>query len=132
MNSTELWDKSNMVKDLAVIALTDFIKNHIKDSINLMPYIEQGYCTNIDIYGCDNNGYGISYNVDSIDVCDSGTIYINLSDGDGEYAEERKIEDFNCEDLIWILEMLEDLFESIEDYSLPILKVGEEFDEDEL
>ena len=77
MKSSELWNKVNEVKELAVIALTDFIKNKIKDSINILPYVEQGYCTCIDIYGT-KNGYGIVYNVNSIEVNNFGSIYITL------------------------------------------------------
>ena len=128
MKSSELWNKINEVKELAVIALTDFIKNKIKDSINILPYVEQGYCTCIDIYGTDKNGYGIAYNVNSIEVNNCGSIYITLSDSDEYYADERHIQDFNCEDLIWILDMLEELFDSINTYDLPILKKDEDFD----
>ncbi len=131
MNSSELWNKINEIKELAVNSLSEFIKEHIKDSLNVNPYVEQGYCTCIDLYDTDKNGYGICYHVDSIEINNNGVPYFVLADNDEYYQDEKHIQDFETEDLIWILEMLEQLFDSMEKYNVDYLKSGEYFDEED-
>lgn len=130
MNSKELIDEVNKVKVKALTALSDFIKEHIKNSLNVLPYAVEGYCSIINIYGCDKNGYGISYLLNSIKIKNDKPIFI-LSDNDEYYEEQRYIDDFEVDDLIWILEVLEDIFESIKKYNVPYLEEGEEFDNEE-
>lgn len=94
--------------------------NHV-ESLNYYTYVVNGYATNYTFYNCDKDGYGIAYSLSDIEKVNNEFIF-NLSDSDETCVDSLKLKDFNTTELIYILTMLEDLFDNINSYNLPKVK----------
>lgn len=120
------------VRVKAIATINDMLKENKIDTININPYVVEGYITGYTFYSCDKNGYGIAYNIDSIEFIDNGTmvgICANMSDNDGEYYDTWRYSDFNVIELCWLMDMLNSLFTMIDLHNLPLLKADETFED---
>lgn len=130
MNSTDkYYDKlSEMAVEIKEKILS-LIKEKKIESLNLLPYYDEGYVQNHTFYDIDNNGNGIAYNLDTIIVKDNGLVVFQMSDNDCYYIDNYTIKNFNCVEALYVLDILEQVFDAVEEYNLPLLKEFESFND---
>lgn len=103
------------------------------ESINLLAYYDNNKRLDIPnylYYNCDDDGYSIGYHIDSIVMMGKKPIF-KVSDSDGCYGMIYDITDFTVTELVYVLDTLETLFETIDKFKLPLLKEDEEFCEED-
>lgn len=127
-----MFNALNDVKVKAIATINDMLRENKIDTININPYVVEGYITGYTFYSSDKNGYGIAYNIDSIEFIDNGTmvgICANMSDNDGDNYDTWRYSDFTVIELCWLMDMLNDLFTMIDLHNLPLLKEDETFED---
>lgn len=101
-------------------------------SINLDYYCVEDSVVRYNFLDIDSDGYGKGLVIDGIELDKDGEPTFYMVDEDGDDWGKRELSDFNAAELVWILEMLEDAFETISDlYDGVVLPKGY-FDYDEL
>ena len=77
-------------------------------------YTTETDCDRYTFYDTDTEGFGIAYFVDEI-FTDGGKPYFKLSDGEDCYETEWSLDDFNANDLVYLLIELESVANYIEE-----------------
>lgn len=117
-----LMEVRNQAKD----AIMDLLKSENVVSINVQPYIQESYITNYAFFDTDKNGNGECLELEMLEKKGNDyvfTMYTNY----GDYFSTCKFEDFTTTELFYILEMLEGIFECVEN-GQPLLDKDEVFD----
>ena len=96
--------------------------------INMDYYRDDCAVTWYNFFDIDGNGYGVALKISSIEKCDDD-YYFHMGDENDDAFSERELADFNACELVWILEMLEDTFEFVDDYEDGDFRMT--FDDDE-
>lgn len=125
--SEQILDLLMKVREQAKDAIVGLLAERKVTTINLQPYIQEGYITNYVFFDTDKNGNGECLELDLIEVEDDNinfTMYTNY----GDYFKECEIGDFDTNELVYILEMLEEIFDLV-DEGEPLLEKDEDFDD---
>jgi len=114
--------------------ICEFFSENNLESINMLPYVSNGYIDSFTFFDVDNDGcYGVALNVDSIEYNkDKNEIKAVLSDYEGVHEVTRSFIDFNTQELLYLADMLSMIKTAHETKNTPYLAIGEEFDFDEL
>ena len=119
ITSTDLYKSMNIIRDNAMDAIRGILNERLTDehpSINLDYYSVNGDVDRYNFLGVDGDGYGKALSIFSIEK-QGDEFYFNMADEDGDDYEERDLGDFNVSELLWVLEMLEETFDEVdEDY----------------
>lgn len=119
ITSTDLYESMNAISDNAMDAIRGILNERLTDehpSINLDYYAVNGSVDRYNFLGVDGDGYGKALSIFSIEKKGDDFIF-DMTDEDGDGYEERDLEDFNTNELVWVLEMIEDTFDEVdEDY----------------
>lgn len=126
--SNILYNKLYEVYEMGKDMVRNFIKVREIESLNVMPYISESYIPNFIFYDLDKDGNGVAYSIDSIKVVDNEPIFY-MSDNDGYYADKFYIDCFSANEVVYVLDTLEHLFEAIDKKNLPLLKENETFED---
>lgn len=106
----------------------ELLRKHNVESINITPYIVENYINTFYFYDCDKDGNGVALEVSSLKV-KGDTISVDMDTNFDDYFGEYDSTNFTTDEQANLLEMLECLFEVIEEEGLPLLKDGEDFDD---
>lgn len=115
------------VREETKSAIMQILTERKVESINVQPYIQEDYITNYAFFDTDKNGNGECLELDAIKKDGesySFTMYTNY----GDYFCVKEFGEFDTSELVYILEMLEEIFECV-DEGEPLLKDGEDFDD---
>ena len=113
--------------------ICEFFSENNLESINMLPYVSNGYIDAFTFFDVDNDGYGVALSVDSIEYNkDKNEIKAVLSDYEGVHEVTRSFVDFNTQELLYLADMLSMIKRAHETKNIPYFAIGEEFDFDEL
>lgn len=135
ITSDDLYKSLGIIKDQAADTLLGMLNDKLgeKGSINIDYYQVQGEVPRYDFLEIDGNGYGHAVHIDTIEK-DGDDITFNMIDEDCDGWGERDSSDFSANELVWVVEMLEETFNTIDNvYNGIVLTAGNydyEFDED--
>ena len=115
------------VREQAKDAIVDLLTERKVTSINLQPYIQEGYITNYAFFDTDKNGNGECLELDLIEV-EGDNISFTMYTNYGDYFKESELGEFDTNELVYILEMLEEIFDLVDDGE-PLLEKDEDFDD---
>lgn len=115
------------VRELAKSAIMEILTERKVESINIQPYFQDCYVTNYAFFEIDKNGNGECLEVESVKVVNGKPIFTMFTNY-GNYWGERTLEDFFTNELVYIISILEEIFEQVEDGE-PLLKEDETFDD---
>lgn len=116
------------IRAKAIKEINRIIKKYKIESINFMPYYDE-LITNYTFYDTDKNGNGEALQVASVKVAND-TLALTMYTSYGSYFGETNLEYLSTTEVIYFLEMLEEVVEQYEENGTPILKEDEEFDEE--
>lgn len=125
--SDEILEALMKVREDTKTEIMRLLKERNIESINVQPYFQECYVTNYAFFETDKNGNGECLEVESVKVVNGKpvfTMYTNY----GNYWGERTLEDFDTSEVVYILEIIEEIFEQI-DNGEPLLKEDETFDD---
>lgn len=128
----EFYKRLNELDKDIIKAIKNLVKKENIESINFLPYVQEGYVDAYNFYGCDKNGYGISYQIESISFIEKDEKFdmvAHLSDNDDYYNETWNFSDTNTDEKLYILTMIGDVVDSSKQSNLPILKENEFFED---
>lgn len=97
------------------------------ESINVMPYLMENCITSYTFYATDKDGFAVGYKLDTIKIED-GTVWLSYDNGDG-YCSEEELDDLTVNEALYVLDMLQEIFEYACKNNKRILKEGEDFDD---
>lgn len=128
--SVELYKSLSDIKYKAYDAVRNLLKERIGDgSMNLHYYQVEDGTIRYEFLDIDRNGYGVGLHIDTIKFVDDDYEFVMCDTDDDDWAV-RYLTDFGADESVWILEMLEEAFDTIDEvYDGKILKAGE-FDYD--
>ena len=134
-NSNNYYKTLAIVRHNAMDAIRGILNERLTNehpSINLDYYSVNGTVDRYNFLGVDGNGYGRALAIFSIEK-DGEDFIFNMADEDGDGYEERNLADFNAVEVVWILDMLEQTFEVIdENYNGKFLsKYDYDYDDEE-
>jgi len=115
------------VREQAKSAIMEILTERKVESINVQPYFQECYVTNYAFFETDKNGNGECLEVESVKVVNGKPIFTMYTNY-GNYWGERTLEDFDTSEVVYILEILEEIFEQVDDGE-PLLKEDENFDD---
>lgn len=136
ITSADAYKSLAIIKDQLIDSIRGFLKEKLTtDSIRL-DYFRANGVISYEFLDIDGNGYGKAIHIDYIEREGEDDYNFVMVDEDGDGWDDRELADFNATELAWILEMLEDTFEEIEEvYDGKILTKDyfdyEEMEEDE-
>ena len=116
------------IRAKAIKEINRIIKKYKIESINFMPYYDE-LITNYTFYDTDKNGNGEALQVASVKVAND-TLALTMYTSYGSYFGETNLEYLSTTEVIYFLEMLEEVVEQYEENGTPILKEDEEFNEE--
>ena len=116
------------IRAKAIKEINRIIKKYKIESINFMPYYDE-LITNYTFYDTDKNGNGEALQVASVKVAND-ILALTMYTSYGSYFGETNLEYLSTTEVIYFLEMLEEVVEQYEENGTPILKEDEEFDEE--
>lgn len=128
-HSSHIIDLLMQVRDKTKSAIMEILTERKVESINLQPYIQEDYITNYSFFDTNRHGDGECLELDGVKM-EKGNPWFTMYTSYGSYWGEKKLNDFDTSELVYVLEMLEDVFEQV-DNGEPLLKEDETFDEDE-
>ena len=106
--------------------ICDFFKENNLESINVLPYVSDGYINASTIFDI-----GIALDVDAIKYDkDKNEFKVKLSDYEGEHEVTRFSCDFDVSEILKLATMLSMIKTAHETKNIPYLAIGEEFDFD--
>jgi hypothetical protein len=116
ITSYDLSESLDIIKDQAIDAIRGLLNERLgeKGSIGINYYCIEADVIRYDFHDTDRNGYGVGINIDTIEIDDDELTFI-MVDQDGDGWSEREVGDFTTTEVVWILEMLEDAFNVIDD-----------------
>lgn len=107
----------------------EWIKNEIKKRdisyINILPYISEMNVTNYLYYDCDKDGFGVATTIDALSV-ENDKIWLKRYNTYDCYFDTITINELNAVELSYLINMLEEIFELVDD-GKPLLGEGEDF-----
>ena len=115
------------VREQAKDEILAILTEHDVESINVQPYIQEGYITNYSFFDTDKNGNGECLELEAIKMNNDGTPEFTMFTNYGDYFCVKEFCEFDTSELVYILEMLEEIFECV-DSGEPLLKEDETFD----
>lgn len=115
------------VREQAKSAIMEILTERKVESINIQPYFQDCYVTNYAFFETDKNGNGECLEVESVKVVNGKPIFTMYTNY-GNYWGERTLGDFDTSEVVYILEILEEIFEQVDDGE-PLLKEDETFDD---
>ena len=134
VTSEDLRNSLSILEGNAIDAIRGFLNEKLGKgkSINLDYYCVEDSVVRYNFLDIDGDGYGRGLVIDGIELDKNGELTFAMVDEDGDGWGERELADFNAVELVWILEMLEEAFETINDlYDGVVLPKGC-FDYDEI
>ena len=134
VTSENLRNSLSILEGNAIDAIRGFLNEKLGNgkSINLDYYCVEDSVVRYNFLDIDGDGYGRGLVIDGIELDKNGELTFAMVDEDGDGWGERELADFNAVELVWILEMLEEAFETINDlYDGVVLPKGC-FDYDEI
>lgn len=134
ITSEDLRNSLSILEGNAIDAIRGFLNEKLGNgkSINLDYYCVEDSVVRYNFLDIDGDGYGRGLVIDGIELDKNGELTFAMVDEDGDGWGERELADFNAVELVWILEMLEEAFETINDlYDGVVLPKGC-FDYDEI
>lgn len=134
VTSEDLRNSLSILEGNAIDAIRGFLNEKLGNgkSINLDYYCVEDSVVRYNFLDIDGDGYGRGLVIDGIELDKNGELTFAMVDEDGDGWGERELADFNAVELVWILEMLEEAFETINDlYDGVVLPKGC-FDYDEI
>jgi hypothetical protein len=78
-------------------------------------YYTTEYIDRYDFHETDDDGYGKTLHIDTIETDNNGEPTFNMIDEDEDDWGEKELADFNTIELYWVLIMLEDAFYIVDD-----------------
>lgn len=125
--AAEIFKALSHVRDGAINAVTGFLSEKLKgDSVNIEYYRAEDCVDSYYFLDFGRDGYGRGIMIDSIERKPNGDYIFNMVTEDGDDWNERELSDFNAVELAWILEILEQTFDVIEEeYNGVILPKGQ-------
>ena len=134
VTSEDLRKSLSIIRDNAMDAIRGFLneKLGVGKSINLDYYCVEDSVVRYHFLAIDDDGYGKGLVIDGIELDKNGEPTFAMVDEDGDGWGERELADFNAVELVWILEMLEDAFETINDLYDGVVLPKDCFDYDEI
>lgn len=110
--------------------ICDFFKENNLESINVLPYVGDGYINAFTFFDIDDD-YGIALEVDAIKYNkDKNEFKVILSDYEGEHEVTCFSCDFDVLEMLKLATMLSMIKTAHETKNIPYLAIGEEFDFD--
>lgn len=134
VTSEDLRNSLSILEGNAIDAIRGFLNEKLGNgkSINLDYYCVEDSVVRYHFLDIDGDGHGRGLVIDGIELDKNGELTFAMVDEDGDGWGERELADFNAVELVWILEMLEEAFETINDlYDGVVLPKGC-FDYDEI
>ena len=113
----------NQVKEQVKSAIIEILTEHKVESINLNAYFEEHFFTGYSFY--DEGEEGLS--LDSVKMVNGQPIFTMYNLRYDEIWGEKVLDDFNATELENILEILEEIFELVDNEGEPLLKEGEDY-----
>ena len=134
ITSDDLRKSISIIKDNASDAIRGFLNEKLGNgkSINLDYYCVEDSVVRYNFLDIDGDGYGKALVIDGIILDNDGEPTFVMVDEDGDGWGERELSDFNATELMWILEMLEGAFETINDLYDGVVLPKDCFDYDEI
>ena len=134
VTSEDLRKSLSIIRDNAMDAIRGFLNEKLGNgkSINLDYYCVEDSVVRYHFLDIDSDGYGRGLVIDGIELDKNGEPTFAMVDEDGDGWGERELADFNAVELVWILEMLEDAFETINDLYDGVVLPKDCFDYDEI
>lgn len=132
ITSADAYKSLGIIKDQLINAIVGFLNDKLTtDSIRL-DYFRADGTISYDFLDTDGNGYGKAIHIDYIEREGEDTYNFSMIDEDGDDWGDRELADFNADELAWVLEMLEETFEAIDDYYDGKILTKDYFDYDEM
>lgn len=127
ITSTHLFKTLSRAQDNGINAVIVFLNEKLKgDSINIEYYRTEDSVDSYYFLDFDNDGYGRGLMIDSIERKPNGDYIFNMVTEDGDDWDERELSDFNAVEIAWVLEILEQTFDVIdEEHNGVVLPKGE-------
>lgn len=134
LTSTDIYDSLHIIRDNATDAIRGLLNEKLGKgkSINLDYYCVEDSVVRYNFLDIDGDGYGKGLVIDGIILDNDGEPTFVMADEDGDGWGERELSDFNAVELVWILEMLEGAFETINDLYDGVVLPNGYLDYDEL
>ena len=127
--SNDFIETLNTVRTEIITEVMRLLKEHNIESINVQPYYANDYVCNWMFFDCDKNGNGEGLECDLINV-EGNTVILTMYTTYGSYFGTCFLTDLTTCDTLYVLQLIEDIIEVHEKKGLPILKEGEDFDEE--
>lgn len=134
ITSSDLRKTISVLEDNAIDAIRELLNEKLGKgkSINLDYYCVEDSVVRYNFLDIDSDGYGKGLVIDGVELDKNGEPTFAMIDEDGDGWGERELADFNAVELVWILEMLEDAFETINDLYDGVVLPKDCFDYDEI
>ena len=116
------------VREQAKDAILAILTEHDVESINVQPYIQESYITNYSFFDADKNDNGECLELEAVKMNNDGTPEFTMYTNYGDYFCVKEFGEFDTSELVYILEMLEEIFECVSEGE-PLLKEDETFDD---
>ena len=130
--SKELFEEYNQVHAKAEVALTSLLDKRGVTSINVKAYTENNLVDRCSFSQTDKNGYGALVSIDTIRKNEKRGWVADCVDEDEDAwgTLDLDSQDFDAEDLLWILQTVEDIFKlADEEHHGKVLAAGEDYDD---
>lgn len=130
--SKELFEEYNQVHAKTEDALTSLLDKRGITSINVKAYTENNLVDQFSFSQTDKNGYGVLVSIDTIRKDEKRGWVADCVDEDWNAwgTLDLDSQDFEAEDLLWILQTVEDIFKlADEEHHGKVLAAGEDYDD---
>ena len=108
-------------------AYEQFKKRNI-ESINVREYVINDCIPNYLFYDCDDDCYGLAMELVEVKVLE-GKILLEMYCNE-EFYETLNVENLHATEMMYFVDMMESIFDGYDLGTMPLLKVGETFDEE--
>lgn len=130
--SKELFEEYNQVHAKTEVALASLLDKRGVTSINVWTYTENNLVDMFSYGQTDKNGYGVSVRIKTIRKDEKRSWVADCVDEEGDAWGTLNLDsqDFDTEDLLYILQTVEDIFRlADEEHHGKVLPAGEDYDD---
>lgn len=131
MKSNILFSLSNKIGDEARAAILETMDAHGAESLNVGEYRREfDFPESFTFFDVDKNGFGMAMELDAVCCTDKGIECVFYENSSDLHIKTPFDTIFNNDEKIYVLKMVEECFELVDNGQAPLLAEGECYDPD--
>lgn len=112
-------------------AILNLLKANGLTSVNVGPYVREEAIDNYYFFDTDRHGNGEALELRAVRVNDKGEVELEFDTNYGDYFGENRLNCLTVTEALYVLEMLEGIIAYSKQEGVPVLKEGEDFEEED-